>query len=88
METVGIRALKQNASAVVAEVRQGKTYAVTDRGQPAALLTPIPATTRETLQAAGLIRPATRPLKDLPHPEPSDRPLSDTIQKMRDDERY
>ncbi|NOX31973.1 MAG: type II toxin-antitoxin system prevent-host-death family antitoxin, partial [Actinobacteria bacterium] len=31
---VGIRALKQNASAVVAEAAAGETVTITDRGRP------------------------------------------------------
>ena len=88
METVGIRALKQNASAVVAEVRRGKSVVITDRGQPAALLTPVPASRRETLETAGLVRPASRSIQDLPHPEPSDVSLSEVLRDMREDERY
>ncbi len=37
---VGIRALQQHASAVVARVAAGERIVVTDRGRPAALLVP------------------------------------------------
>ena len=40
MGTVGIRALKQNASAVVAEAAAGDIVTITDRGRPVAMLVP------------------------------------------------
>ncbi|WP_202399126.1 type II toxin-antitoxin system Phd/YefM family antitoxin [Gordonia mangrovi] len=43
MSEVGIRALKQNAPAVVAQAAAGETVIITDRGWPVAQLTPIPA---------------------------------------------
>ena len=42
---VGIRALKQNASEVVARVRKGSTLTVTDRGVPVARIVPMQPTT-------------------------------------------
>ena len=88
MDTVGIRELKQNASAVVARVRQGATITVTDRGRPAALLTPIPGSRIEQLTASGRLRPAALSFEDLAAPAPHDKPLSETLQQMRRAERY
>jgi prevent-host-death family protein len=42
MTEEGIRALKQNASQVVARVAAGEIVTITDRGRPVALLSPIP----------------------------------------------
>jgi len=39
--TVGIRELKQNASAVVARAARGEALVVTDRGRPVARLLPL-----------------------------------------------
>lgn len=87
MSEVGIRALKQNASQVVAQVAAGETVTVTDRGRPVALLTPIPTSRLQALVDAGRARPARRSLRDLD--PPADGPaLSDELQAMRDDERY
>lgn len=88
MDEVGIRELKQNASAVVARVRRGTTITVTDRGRPAALLSPIPGSRVEELTASGRLRSATRSFKDLHPPEPHHKPLSDTLEEMRRAERY
>ena len=87
MSEVGIRALKQNASAVVAGVVAGETVTITDRGRPVALMTAIPSSRLEGLLEAGRARPARRAVADLPAPE--DGPsLSAVLVAMRDDERY
>lgn len=88
MDEVGIRELKQNASAVVARVRRGETITVTDRGRPAALLSPIPGSRIEELTASGRLRSATLSFASLQAPEPHDKPLSETLEEMRRAERY
>jgi prevent-host-death family protein len=40
MESLGIRALKINASAIVRRVAAGESFTVTDRGRPVARLVP------------------------------------------------
>ncbi|QGQ18100.1 type II toxin-antitoxin system prevent-host-death family antitoxin [Cellulomonas sp. JZ18] len=90
MASVGIRELKQNASAVVARVAAGETVTVTDRGRPAAQLTPIPASPLARLVKSGAARPARGDLAELPAPRPAragQPSLSDTLADMRDDER-
>lgn len=85
--TVGIRALKQNASAVVAAAAAGDTITITDRGRPVAQLTPLPESRLDRLVELGRARPARRDIRDLPAPEvgPS---LSAELEAMRSDERY
>lgn len=91
MSRVGVRALKQNASAVVAEAAAGGEVTITDRGRPVAQLVPIASGRLDELVAAGRARPAKRPLSTLPLPsrrkagQPS---LSATLAEMRDAERY
>lgn len=87
MAEVGIRALKQNASAVVAEAAAGERVTITDRGRPVAHLTPIPATALERLVAAGRARPARRTLAGLSAPAPGPA-LSAGLAAMRDAGRY
>lgn len=89
MIEVGIRALKQNASAVVARVAAGEIITITDRGRPVARMTPIRPSRVEEMIAAGLIRPATRSLADMPKPRPLTTPgptLSEVLQQMRDED--
>jgi prevent-host-death family protein len=86
MSEVGIRALKQNASAVVAAVAAGELVTITDRGRPVAQMVPVAASRVEALIAAERARPALRPLSDLPAPRPrrrNRRPLSEELEEMR-----
>ncbi len=87
MTEVGIRALKQNASAVVAKAAAGDAVTITDRGRPVAVMTAIPRSHLEALIEAGRARPARCRLADLPAPDPGDG-LSQALSDMRDDERY
>jgi prevent-host-death family protein len=87
MAEVGIRALKQNASAVVARAAAGEVIVVTDRGRAVARLTPIPSSTLGGLADAGLARPPKVRLGDLPAPVDIGRRLSDSVIADRADER-
>lgn len=87
MSEVGIRALKQNASAVVAQAAAGETVIITDRGRPVAQLTPITASPLQRLIAAGAARPPRRDIRDLEFPQPGSD-LSRELATMRDAERY
>ena len=91
MRTVGVRALKQNASAVVAEAGAGEVITITDRGRPVAQLIPLRATELDNLVATGRIRPARSRIADLgPAPKRARgaRSLSETLATMREAERY
>lgn len=87
MTDVGIRALKQNASAVVAQAAAGEHLTITDRGRPVAQLTPIPASRLDQLVDTGRARRAGRDLAGLPAPEPGPD-LSGELAAQRDAERY
>ncbi|MGH8926580.1 MAG: type II toxin-antitoxin system prevent-host-death family antitoxin [Acidimicrobiia bacterium] len=90
MSKVGIRALKQNASAVVADAAAGEVVTITDRGRPVAQLVPVAVSRIEALIAAERARPALRRLADLPAPVRrgrSRRPLSKELEEMRSAER-
>lgn len=90
---VGVRELRQNLSVHLARVKKGERLEVTERGQPVALLVPLPAgeSALERLVAEGRATRPTRDLLDLGPPPPLPagwRPLSEILQEMRDDERY
>jgi len=89
-ERVGIRELKQNASAVVQRVKAGETIVVTERGVPVARMVPVGEMGLEDLVQAGLASAPTRSLSDmlgsLPAGEPTTE-LSDILRSMRNDER-
>lgn len=86
MEHIGIRALKQNASAVVARVAAGESLVITDRGRPIAQLVPLREPALERLVTEGIALPPTGSLADLPAPLDGP-PLTPVLQQMRDEER-
>ena len=87
MTEVGIRALKQNASAVVARAAAGETVTITDRGRPVVQMTAIPTSRLRALLDSGRARPPKHRIVDLSPPEPGPN-LSAELMAMRDDERY
>jgi prevent-host-death family protein len=91
MATVGVRALKQNASAVIAQAEAGEVVTITDRGRPVAQLVALRHSTYDDLVSAGRLRPARRSLGDL-GPAPKRRrgatSLSAELAEMRGAERY
>ncbi len=91
MRSVGIRELRQQASAVLRDVERGETVEVTDRGRPVARIAPVSGADRfEHLVASGRIRPAVGDVLELPSPlEPVEGvPLpSEELAAMRKDER-
>ena len=87
MSEVGIRALKQNASAVVAQAAAGETVTITDRGRAVAQLTPIPASPLQSLLGAGRGRPARRAIAKL-RPPAAGPSISRELAAMRDAERF
>ncbi len=91
MSRVGIRELRQNASAVVAEAAAGEVVTITDRGRPVAKLVPLDPDPLTELIMSGRARPAKRSVADLPSPQPlpaGARPISEVLKEMREDERF
>lgn len=90
MERVGIRELRQNASAVLRRVAAGEIVEVTDRGRAVARIVPMHhASGLEQLQAEGRASDATGDLLDVkPLPRVAGRPLlSKILADLRADER-
>lgn len=83
---VGIRALKQNASAVVADAATGETVTITDRGRPVAQLTAIPGSRLDQLVAAGAARRPRIDITSLTEPEAGPS-VSGALAELRDAER-
>jgi len=91
MREVGIRALKQNASEVIADVVQGEIIVVTDRGRQVAQISPLPNSQLATHIATGMITKAKNPKAKLPKPARPNknlRALSDSLEASRASERY
>jgi prevent-host-death family protein len=87
MNEIGIRALKQNASAVVAAAAAGGIFAITDRGRPVAMLSPIESSPLASLITSGRARPARHDITALTEPALG-ATLSVELSAMRDAERY
>ena len=87
--TIGIRELKQNASAAVSRAAAGEALVVTDHGRPVARLVPLGASRTSDLVTAGLARAPRARLADLPRPSGTPTTaLSEALGQDREDQRY
>lgn len=91
-DQIGVRELRQNLSVYLRQIReQGRSYEVTERGEPVAQLTPLPADELsgwDRLVAEGRITPPTRGWETLPPPPRlPGRSLSEILREMREEER-
>ena len=93
-ERVGVDELQEHASRYVAMAKAGKRVPVTEKGELVAYLVAAdqPRSVFEQLVAAGKVRRATRKgiadLLPIPPAPPGEKSLSETLQEMRDEERY
>jgi prevent-host-death family protein len=72
MERVGVRELRQQASAILRRVAAGETVEVTDRGRPVAVLLKTMPSGLARLEREGLLRRAQADLLELrPIPLPA-----------------
>ena len=77
MERVGIRELRQQASAILRRVAAGESFEVTDRGRPVAILLKASAPGLAALEQQGSVRRSEGDLLDvepLPLPTGARRP--------------
>ena len=97
MRRIGIRELRQNASEYIRLVKQGEAVEITERGELVAVLIPPPPeearpkkSRREELIEQGLLIPGEGDWRDFETlaPKPGDRPLSEILSEMRDEERW
>ena len=84
---MGIRALKQNASEVMARVKKGAQIVVTDRGRPIGRIVPVAEDRMSELEEAGLLSTPTTSLTDLlaraAHLPPAAIPSEDLLDESR-----
>jgi prevent-host-death family protein len=91
-DQVSVRELRQNLSVYLRQVREGRTLAVTSRGERVALLSPIGGGSRlERLVAEGLVsspaEPWVEPCPVAPDGGVSPRPLTDALLEERAEQR-
>ena len=91
MDRISVRELRQQATVWLREVQRGRRFEITNRGQPVALLVPIPPGNEiERLTAAGRLSVPQGDLRELGPPLPPipGQPLlSEVLEQMRADER-
>jgi prevent-host-death family protein len=90
MEQVGVRELKQNASAVLRRVAAGESLIVTDRGRPVARLSPVKKGGLQELIDAGLVTMPTGRMRDAPAAlpvTPGRMTIGEALAQAREDER-
>ena len=91
LPSVGVRELRQDASAILRRVKEGEIIEITEHGKPIAQIGPV--TSRyEIAIARGFIIPAKKPgtlhlIRPLPLPKGM-RPPSEVLLELRNEERY
>ncbi|HSS69007.1 MAG TPA: type II toxin-antitoxin system prevent-host-death family antitoxin [Nocardioidaceae bacterium] len=86
MNSVGVRELRDHLSKHLAEVQEGQTVTITDRGKPIARIVPVGPSTLDRLIAEGRVRPARRPkrpARSLPKPVKAKGTVSDLVSEQR-----
>lgn len=91
--TVTVRELRQNLSKYLERVEAGESLSVTRRGDPVAVLAPLPGrgSVLDRMIAEGKATPAQGNLRDLPRPvklPPGSRTLSEMLDEQREERLY
>ncbi len=84
MRTISQRELRNHSGEVLRAVAAGESILITNNSQPAALLTPVPTTTRERLLTAGRLVPAEQRFDA---PRPQRRPVRTTVNELLEHDR-
>ncbi len=90
-KTVGVRELRQSASKILAQVKEGTVFEITEHGVPVARLLPITKSLYEEYLAAGLIIPAENPdwrPTSQPIKVKGNKTSTQVLMEMRAEERY
>lgn len=91
MQQVGVRELRQSASQILDQVKDGFTFEITEHGVPVARLVPITKSLYEEYIAAGLIIPAENPITRFPMPTfklKGKKTTTEILMEMRAEARY
>jgi prevent-host-death family protein len=90
-QSVGVRELRQNASKVLDQVKDGAIIEITEHGVPVARISPITKSLYDEYIESGLIKPARnpdwRPTKN-PAKILGKKTSTDILMEMRAEERY
>jgi prevent-host-death family protein len=91
MRSVGVQDLRLHAGELVAAVARGEIIEILDRGQPVAVLAPVPGVgALQQLRASGHVSVSSGSVDDLPEPlilPKGAQPPSMALARLRADER-
>jgi len=90
-QSVGVRELRQSASKILDQVKDGVVFEITEHGVPVARLVPITKSLYEEYIAAGLIIPAENPITRFEVPTyklKGKKTSTEVLMEMRAEERY
>jgi prevent-host-death family protein len=90
-QTVGVRELRQSASKILDQVKDGAVFEITEHGVPVARLVPITKSLYEEYIAAGLIIPAENPITHFEVPTfklKGKKTSTELLMEMRAEARY
>ena len=90
-QSVGVRELRQSASKILDQVKDGAVFEITEHGVPVARLVPITKSLYEEYIAAGLIIPAENPDWRFEMPTiklKGKKTSTEVLMEMRAEERY
>ena len=90
-QSVGVRELRQSASKILDQVKDGAVFEITEHGVPVARLVPITKSLYEEYIAAGLIIPAENPVTHFEMPTfklKGKKTSTEVLMEMRAEERY
>lgn len=90
-QTVGVRELRQSASKILDQVKDGVVFEITEHGVPVARLVPITKSLYEEYIAAGLIIPAENPITHFEVPTfklKGKKTSTELLMEMRAEARY
>jgi prevent-host-death family protein len=84
-ERVGVRELRQNLSRWLRRVEAGETFEVTERGEPVALLAPLPGQSGplRRLTVAGRLAQVGSGLESLDPPPAGTSSISEALEELR-----
>jgi prevent-host-death family protein len=88
MKTYGVRELRQNASKILDEVKQGELVTITEWGKPVATISGIEKRLIDKLFELGVLTPAADPDGELPEPIKikGSKTATEILQELRDEE--
>lgn len=90
MKTYGVRELRQNASKILDEVKEGEIVTITEWGKPVATMSRIETSLIDKLYELGVLTPPENPSGQLPEPiklKGKSKTASEVLMELRKEER-